>query len=379
VDGAVAIVLAAGRGERMDATLPKALLSFGSGTLVGRSVERASACGSVAGLVVVAPPGWEEPVRRLVGPLGVETVVPGGATRQASVLAGLEAVGQEVPAVVCHDAARPLASTELFARALSALDGWDGVVPVLPVTETVKRLHDDLVEGTEAREPLGLAQTPQAFVAGALREAHERATREGFEATDDAALLERAGFRVRAIPGERTNLKITTSDDVRLAEAIEGGSGMARTGLGFDVHPFARGRPLMLGGIRFDAEEGLAGHSDGDAVCHALADALLGAAGLGDIGERFPDTDPAFEGIGGLELLGRVVDELRRVGLRPASADVTIIAERPHVAPVRGALRESVAAALRVPIERVSVKGTRPEGLGLSGDGIGCIALAVLA
>jgi 2-C-methyl-D-erythritol 4-phosphate cytidylyltransferase/2-C-methyl-D-erythritol 2,4-cyclodiphosphate synthase len=379
VDGAVAIVLAAGRGERMDATLPKALMSFGSGTLLGRAVERASACGSVAGLVVVAPPGWEEPVRRLVEPLGVETVVPGGATRQASVVAGLEAVGPGAPAVVCHDAARPLASTDLFARALSALDGWDGVVPVLPVTETVKRVHDDVVEGTERREPLALAQTPQAFVAGALREAHERASREGFEATDDAALLERAGFRVRAIPGERSNLKLTTSDDVRLAEAIEGGSGLSRAGLGFDVHPFAPGRPLMLGGIRFDDEDGLAGHSDGDAVCHALADALLGAAGLGDIGERFPDTDPAFEGIGGLELLGRVVNELRRTGMRPASADVTIIAERPHVAPVRQALRESVAAALGVPVGRVSVKGTRPEGLGLSGDGIGCIALAVIA
>jgi 2-C-methyl-D-erythritol 2,4-cyclodiphosphate synthase len=151
-----------------------------------------------------------------------------------------------------------------------------------------------------------------------------------------------------------------------------------RIGLGFDVHPRAEGRPLLLGGVRFEGEDGLAGHSDGDAVCHALADAMLGAAALGDVGEHFPDSDPAVAGIGGLELLARAIELVRGVGFEPDAADVTVIAERPHVAPVRERVREALAGVLGVPAERVSVKATRPEGLGLTGDGIGCLALATL-
>jgi len=150
-------------------------------------------------------------------------------------------------------------------------------------------------------------------------------------------------------------------------------------GLGFDVHAFAPGRPLMLGGVRYDAEEGLAGHSDGDVVCHAVADAMLGAAALGDVGEHFPDTDPAFAGIGGLDLLGRVVGIIRDAGAHPVSADLTVVAERPSIAPARDEMRRSLGAALGVASERVSVKATRPEGLGLTGDGVGCLALVVLA
>jgi len=153
--------------------------------------------------------------------------------------------------------------------------------------------------------------------------------------------------------------------------------GEIRVGQGFDVHRFTPGRPLMLGGVRFEGD-GLAGHSDGDAVCHALADALLGAAGLGDVGELFPDTDPRFEGIGGLDLLARVAGEVRGAGLVPASADLTVIAERPAIAPARDEIRRGLAATLGVALERVSVKATRPEGLGLSGEGVGCLAIAVL-
>lgn len=150
-------------------------------------------------------------------------------------------------------------------------------------------------------------------------------------------------------------------------------------GMGFDVHAFAPGRPLMLGGVRFDAREGLAGHSDGDVACHALADAMLGAVALGDVGEHFPETDPALAGIGGLELLGRVVGMVRTAGAHPVSADLTVIAERPSIAPVRDAMRRALCGTLGVPTERVSVKATRPEGLGLTGDGIGCLALVQLA
>jgi 2-C-methyl-D-erythritol 2,4-cyclodiphosphate synthase len=150
-------------------------------------------------------------------------------------------------------------------------------------------------------------------------------------------------------------------------------------GMGFDVHAFAPARPLMLGGVRFDAPEGLVGHSDGDVVCHALADALLGAVALGDVGEHLPESDPAFAGIGGLDLLGRVVGMVRTAGAHPVSADLTVIAERPSIAPVRDAMRRALCGTLGVATERVSVKATRPEGLGLTGDGIGCLALVVLA
>jgi 2-C-methyl-D-erythritol 2,4-cyclodiphosphate synthase len=150
-------------------------------------------------------------------------------------------------------------------------------------------------------------------------------------------------------------------------------------GLGFDVHAFAAGRPLRLGGVRFETDEGLAGHSDGDVVCHALADAMLGAVALGDVGEHFPDTDPAFAGIGGLDLLGRVVGIIRDAGAHPISADLTVVAERPSIAPARDEMRRLLGAALGVASERVAVKATRPEGLGLTGDGVGCLALVVLA
>ena len=219
MDGAVAIVLAAGRGERMDTRLPKALMPFAGATIVERAVEVASAA-SVS-VVVVAPPGWEAEVHRAVGRLfGVDAVVGGGETRQASVRAGLAAVAADVERILCHDAARPLASPALFTRALEALEGWDGVVPVLRVIDTVKRVQDGRIEGTEPRDALALAQTPQAFASAALRDAHERAAADGFEGSDDALLLERAGYRVRAIDGERTNLKITTAEDLLLAEAL---------------------------------------------------------------------------------------------------------------------------------------------------------------
>ena len=220
MDGAVAIVLAAGRGERMDSAIPKALMSFDGATVVARALERVMAAPSVSGVVVVAPPGFEDAVGQAIEAFGVDAVVAGGKTRQASVVAGLAVVAADADRILCHDAARPLASPQLFERALEALEGWDGVVPVLRVVDTVKRVQDGTVEGTEPRDRLALAQTPQAFLAGALRDAHERAAVDGFEGSDDALLLERAGYRVRAIEGERTNLKLTTPDDVRLAEAL---------------------------------------------------------------------------------------------------------------------------------------------------------------
>lgn len=221
MNGAVAIVLAGGQGERLDASLPKGLVPVGGVPIVARAVERVSACTAFTEIVVVAPPGFETRVEVLVGPLGATTVVSGGASRQASVRAGLRAVGDDARVVVCHDSARAFASPDLFARVIAALDGWDGAVPVLRVVDTVKRVEGQVVKGTEPRNMLALAQTPQAFVPSALIDAHEAAEREGLEETDDAALLERSGYRIRAIEGEALNLKITTPEDLRLAEALD--------------------------------------------------------------------------------------------------------------------------------------------------------------
>ena len=221
MDGAVAIVLAGGRGERLDASLPKGLVPVGGVPIVARAVQRVTACPSVDEVVVVAPPGFEERVAELVRPLGAATVVAGGETRQASVRAGLGVVGHRVRVIVCHDSARAFASPELFARVIDALDGWDAAIPVVRVVDTVKRVEGQVVRGTEPRSMLALAQTPQAFVPSALIAAHEAAEREGVEETDDAALLERSGYRIRAVEGEGLNLKITTPEDLRLAEALD--------------------------------------------------------------------------------------------------------------------------------------------------------------
>jgi 2-C-methyl-D-erythritol 4-phosphate cytidylyltransferase / 2-C-methyl-D-erythritol 2,4-cyclodiphosphate synthase len=279
-----------------------------------------------------------------------------------------------------HDGARPFASPGLFTSVLAAVAGGaDGAIPIVPVADTIKRVQDGLVVGTEPREELALAQTPQGFRAAALRDAHARAARADLEFTDDAAALEWAGYEVRVVPGDPDNFKVTTlSDFVRAERQAADGIVAPRVGTGFDVHGWAPGRELWLGGLMFAGETGLVGHSDGDAVSHAAADALLGAAALGDVGQHFPDTDPLFAGIPGVELLSRAVELVRRAGFQLSSLDLTVICDRPAIGPRRDEMREVLAAALGIETGRVSVKATRPEGLGLSGEGVGCLATAVI-
>jgi 2-C-methyl-D-erythritol 4-phosphate cytidylyltransferase len=221
MEGAVAIVLAAGSGERLGLDRPKAFVELAGRPILAHAVAAALDCPGISAVVVAVPPGAADRAREIVEPFGSHAVVEGGPTRRASVRAALEAVPADVDVVVCHDAARPFATPGLFGRVLEALDGVDGVVPVVQVPDTVKRVEGGgMVLATEPREGLALAQTPQAFLAPALRGAHERAERDGVEVTDDAAALERAGLRVRAIPGEPGNFKITTGEDLARAEAI---------------------------------------------------------------------------------------------------------------------------------------------------------------
>lgn len=220
MEDAVAIVLAAGGGERLGLPTPKAFVDLGGRPMLVHAASAALACPGISSLVAVVPPGWERAATELLDVVGPHTVVTGGATRQASVRAALDMIQAAAGIFLCHDAARPFASAALFGAVLGALEGVHGVVPVIPVTDTVKRIRGEQVEGTEDRETLALAQTPQAFDARALRDAHARAERDGVHVTDDAAALELAGYRVRTIPGEPRNFKITTAEDLAQAELV---------------------------------------------------------------------------------------------------------------------------------------------------------------
>ncbi len=351
----------------------------------GRSVlARAVAAAAVhaGALVVVVPPGSEARAERELAPLGLPSrpqIVPGGATRALSVRNGLDALGPELPLVAVHDGVRPLASAELFRKVLSAAAEVGAAIPVVPVAETVKEVSGDRVVRTLDRAALRLVQTPQAFRTALLREAYDRLgpRAEGF--TDEAGLCEAAGFAVAAVEGESDNVKITRPEDLdRVARAVEARA-RPRIGFGYDVHPFAAGRRLILGGVEFPGD-GLAGHSDADVVAHAIADAVLGAAGLGDLGRHFPDTDPTFSGADSLHLLATAVARAREAGLRVENVDLTIAARRPKIAPEAPRMRARLAEALGVPPERVNVKATTGEGLGFVGraEGIAVQAVALL-
>jgi len=308
-----------------------------------------------------------------------DSVVEGAQTRPGSVRRGLAVVPADAEVIVVHDAARPLATAELFASAVQAVrSGADGAVCAVPVADTVKRVEEATVVETLDRSGLWSVQTPQAFAAAALRAAHEG----GPQATDDATLVERTGGRVVVVPGDVRNIKITRPEDLPMAEAFLSPVPYARSvrvGHGFDVHPFSAdsGRALVLGGVTLEGERGLSGHSDADALAHASAEALLGAAGLGDLGGHFPDTDPTWAGADSMVLLAEVVRRVAELGWGPVNVDCTVVLEAPKLAPHRDAMEAGLAQVVGAP---VSVKATRPEGLGALGrsEGIACFAVALL-
>ncbi len=373
--------------------------------MVAASLDAAVSSGAIDAIVLVVPAGYEQraDVAALVEPIRARLpveIAPGGTTRLESVRFGLRRMSGSPDVVVVHDAARPFASPELFARVVGTLrdrapaDRVAGVIPVVPSPDTVKRARGGRVLGTLPRDDLVLSQTPQAFLATVLIDAHASAGRSGSRATDDAMLLEAVDQVVVTVAGEASNAKITTPEDLfradRLmadrqagaepASMVRSPDDMARSrvGFGFDTHPFDEDRPLYLGGIRFDDAPGLAGHSDGDAVCHAICDALLGAIAAGDVGQHFPDTDPSIAGISGTALVARTVTLIGELGVQPASCDVTVLAERPAIGPLRDEMRQALATAMGLDVDTVSVKATRPEGLGLTGAGIGCMALVTV-
>lgn len=381
-DLTVAVLPAAGSGQRMGAPKAKQFLSLGGMPILSRTCALLDQVPEVDQVVVAVPAGQEAAVERLcLAPYRLSKpfqVVTGGAQRQDSVRAGAQAA-RELGArwLLVHDAVRPLAPPSLFGQVLKAARQCGAALAALPCFDTVKKAGpDQMVAATLDREGLWLAQTPQAFDLDLLLAAQEKASSQGLNATDEARLMEAMGHEVRLVEGSRGNIKITTPEDLGLARALLGGAA-TRSGQGLDVHRLVPGRPLILGGVRLDYELGLLGHSDADVLTHAVMDALLAAAGLGDIGRLFPDSDPAFKDADSLELLARVRQRLASQGWAPLQVSVTLMAQRPKIAPHAPAMRRNLARALGLTEEAINVAATTSEGLGFAGRGEGMAALAL--
>jgi len=359
--------------------------------LVSYALEAFRACHEIREIVlVVAAEDVERARRRLLRAKSVqgERVIAGGADRCASVAAALAEVGPACEVVLVHDGARPFVKPDLIRRCLHAAAAHGAAVAALPSTDTVKEVDaDGVVSATLDRSRLWLVQTPQAFRRRLLVEAYEAAGRTGATATDDAALVERLGHRIHVVEGDPENIKLTYPDDVRRSEQIlhhtrakPTGEIATRSGIGYDAHPFAEDRPLVLAGVRLPGERGLAGHSDADVVSHAICDAVLGAAAAGDIGQHFPDSDPRYAGISSLALLERVCALVGDAGWEIGNVDAVIIAQKPRVAPHLSQMRSALAGAMGIDVSRVNLKGKTTEGMGFTGrcEGIASQAVAVL-
>ena len=405
-----AVVLAAGQSSRLaraGVETRKQFLLWRDVPLFWHSVRVFAHTADLHGVVVVFPADdlavGESWVQRLVEAeqpgLPVLTV-RGGALRQDSVRLGLAAVPRECGVVLIHDAAGPFVRPALVAALVAALNAalttakvgglrdelgdtgnevLAGVIPGLPVTDTVKQISEGRVVATLDRAVLQAVQTPQIFDRAVLEEAHQRCLEEQWTVTDDASLVERLGKPVRVIPGDPGNIKITNPDDLNLLkDAVEMTFPVPCVGFGYDVHRFGPGRPMKLGGVPFPGAPEIIAHSDGDVLLHALADALLGCLGKGDIGDLFPDTDARFEGIDSAVLVSEVLELAMREGLELTHVDLTIVAQIPKIAPRREEIRRNVARLLGLDSARVGVKASTEEGLGFTGAKQGIKAMAVV-
>jgi 2-C-methyl-D-erythritol 4-phosphate cytidylyltransferase/2-C-methyl-D-erythritol 2,4-cyclodiphosphate synthase len=379
-DRVAAVVVAAGRGLRAGGDVPKQYRPILGEPVIRPSLVALAEHDGIAAVQPVIHPDDAALFRAASQGLDLLPPVNGGALRQASVRAGLEALEPRCPdLVLVHDAARPFASAALIARAIAAARASGAAIPVVPVADTVKTVDAaGYVTGTIDRAPLRLVQTPQAFGFAALLKAHHRAKAAGREDfTDDAALAEWAGLTVTTFEGEAGNVKLTSNEDFARAEVAKlAGLSDVRTGFGFDVHQFGDGDHVMLGGVRIPHGRGLSGHSDADVVLHALVDAILGALADGDIGVHFPPTDPRWRGASSDRFFAFAVERLRARGGRIAHLDVTVVCEAPRIGAHRDAIRARIAAIAALPIERVGVKATTSEKMGFTGRGEGMAAFA---
>ena len=378
--GIAALIVAGGRGSRAGLELPKQYAEIGDKTVLRRTVECFLAHEGVDSILVVIGDGDEPRYQHAVDGLwGLLPPVIGGATRQESVLNGLEALEVSSPQIVLvHDAARPFVSADTIDRVIDACDAKHGAIPVLPITETIKRVEAGAIAATIPREQLTTAQTPQGFPFESLLAAHRQAAAEGRnDLTDDAAVATLAGLSVRAVEGHRSNIKLTNPADFSAANTMLGRTMETRTGQGFDVHAYGPGDSVWLCGVKIPHDHGLIGHSDADVGLHALTDALLGTIGDGDIGEHFPPSDPKWRGASSDRFLADAVRRVREKGGRIANLDVTLVCERPKIFPYRDAMRARVAEIAGIDVGRVGVKATTSEKMGFTGRGEGIVAFAI--
>jgi 2-C-methyl-D-erythritol 4-phosphate cytidylyltransferase/2-C-methyl-D-erythritol 2,4-cyclodiphosphate synthase len=379
-----AIIAAAGDGRRMASGVPKQFMEVAGVSLLQRSVSAFCHVPRITDIIVVTRADAVEEVCRTLTTAGRATaVVAGGTTRQESVAAAFDHVAPGSEYVMVHDAARPFVTRSLIDRTLDAAIESGAAIAALPARDTVKQAAS--VEGrafiarTIPREEIYLAQTPQAFRREILASA-VRLGREGAIGTDESALAELAGNRIRLVDGDPLNFKVTTDSDLELSRGLAGGgdvAGRMRAGTGYDLHRLVEGRPLLLGGVLIPSDLGALGHSDADVVCHVVTDAVLGAAGAGDIGRHYPDTSPEWKDASSIALLRESVRHVKSLGFEVVNVDVSVILERPKIAKYVPQIQEGLAAALGVDVARVSVKGKTNEGLDAVGRGEAIAAHAV--
>ncbi len=387
------IIPAAGQGKRMRRGSNKVFLPLVDMPVLLHSVLTFSACSEVDNLVVVVAPDEVEQVETMLHSLSEIKpwqVVAGGRERQHSIANAIKVVSGATKTILVHDGARPLVTEQCIKNVIKGAILYKAAIVAVAVKNTIKTVDENgWVTGTPERSTLWSIQTPQGFEAHLLRKAYEQAEQEGYIGTDDASLVERLGVKVKVVCGSYDNLKVTTPEDLTIAEALlkerkstlqDKGcetQGMIRVGMGYDVHRLVRDRKLILGGVAIPYELGLDGHSDADVVLHAIKDALLGAAALGDIGRHFPDTDMQYKGASSIVLLKKVGDIIAEHGYIVSNIDATIVAQRPKVAMYISEMNSNIAAALGIESRQVNVKATTTEGLGFAGKGEGIAAYAV--
>lgn len=373
--GVAAVVVAAGRGLRVGGPEPKQFRPVGGQSPLRLALKAFAGHPEIGLVQPVIHVEDEARYAQEVAGLSLLPAAIGRATRQGSVFAGLDALAAREPDIVLvHDAARPFASASLIARAIAAAFRFGAAIPALEVTDAVKIVDGaggitDNIERSRVR----LVQTPQAFTFASLHEAHRKAAAAGRDDfPDDAALAQWAGMTVNVFPGEHGNVKLTTADDFLRAEARMLRD--VRTGTGIDVHAFAPGDHVTLGGVRIPHDRALSGHSDADVVLHAVVDAILGALADGDIGVHFPPSDPQWRGAASDRFVAFAMERLAKRGGRISHVDVNVVCEGPRIGPYRDAMRARIAELCLIDVDRVAIKATTSEGLGFTGRGEGIAA-----
>lgn len=378
-----AVIAAGGSGTRMGGNVPKQFVRIGGIPIIVRTLLKFETCSDIDEIIVVVRDCDIETVKILLNEYKITKltrIVKGGATRQASVLNGINAASGRF--VFIHDAARPFVTPEQISEVVNETHRFGAAALGVPIKDTLKIVKKDgMISETVDRENKYSIQTPQGFEIEMIRAAHREAERKGVSVTDDCALAELSGASVKVVEGSSLNIKLTTPEDIILAEGIlnseKGETEQVRVGLGYDVHRLVKERELILGGIKIPYELGLLGHSDADVLLHSIMDAMLGAAALGDIGTHFPDTDEKWRGADSCMLLAAVRNILKENGFSVVNIDATIIAQKPKLADFIPHMREKISEVLEISAACVSVKATTTEKLGFCGRGEGIAAEAI--